>query len=62
LKGVAYLRNIVHDSILAECRREDAEYVAGVLDRCMVESARTIVGDYVAFATDYKVGTNWGEV
>jgi hypothetical protein len=28
----------------------------------MVESARTIVGDYVRFATDYKVGTNWGEV
>jgi DNA polymerase-1 len=62
LKSVAYLRNIVHDSILAESRAEDAEYVAGVLDRCMVQSARTIVGDYVTFATDYKIGTNWGDV
>jgi DNA polymerase-1 len=62
LRGVAFIRNLVHDSILAECRAEDAERVAGVLDRCMVESAQTIVADYVRFATDYKIGNNWGEV
>ena len=62
LRGTAFLRNIVHDSILAECHPDDAEGVAATLDRLMVESAQTIVGDYVRFATDYKIGTNWGEV
>ena len=62
LRGKAFIRNIVHDSILAECHPDDAEDVATTLDRLMVQSAETIVGDYVRFATDYKVGTNWGEV
>lgn len=62
LKGVAYIRNIVHDSILAECDRSDAEDVATTLDRLMVKSAETIVGDYVKFKTEYKIGTDWGQV
>jgi DNA polymerase-1 len=62
LKGVAYIRNLVHDNIMAECKRDDADHVVAVLDRCMRSSAAHIVGDYVAFATDYKIGTNWGEV
>jgi DNA polymerase I-like protein with 3'-5' exonuclease and polymerase domains len=62
LKGMAWIRNIVHDSILAECAREDAERVGSLMDRRMVESARNTVGDYVIFATDSKVGNNWGEV
>jgi hypothetical protein len=28
----------------------------------MVDSAKTVVGDYVLFATDHKIGTNWGAV
>jgi uracil-DNA glycosylase family 4 len=62
LKGKAWIRNIVHDSILAECRAEDAEATASHMDRRMLESAYAIVGDYVRFATDYKIGMSWGEV
>jgi DNA polymerase-1 len=62
LRGKAFIRNIVHDSILAECSPDDAEEVASVIDELMVRSAKSIVGDYVLFATDYKVGHNWGEV
>lgn len=62
LKGVAYIRNIVHDSILAECHKDDAEYVAATLDRLMVKSAQSIVGDYVDFKTEYKIGRSWGDV
>jgi uracil-DNA glycosylase family 4 len=62
LKGKAWIRNIVHDSILAECRAEDARATATHMDKRMVESAYAIVGDYVRFATDYKIGMNWGEV
>lgn len=62
LRGKAFIRNIVHDSILAECAPSDAEWVAGELNKLMLESAYSIVGDYVKFATDYKIGSNWGEV
>ena len=62
LRGTAYIRNIVHDSILVECAAGDAEDVAGVLDRLMLKSAESIVGDYVRFATESKIGNSWGEV
>lgn len=62
LKGYGWVRNIVHDSILAECRAEDAEEVAALMDRRMLESARSVVGDTVKFATESKIGTTWGQV
>lgn len=58
----AFVRNFVHDSILADCHGDMAEYVADVLDRHMVQSAREVVGDYVQFRTDVKIGKHWGEV
>lgn len=62
LRGIGWVRNIVHDSILAECRAEDASMVAALMDRRMLESAQRVVGDYVKFATESKVGLTWGEV
>lgn len=62
LKGVGWVRNIVHDSILAECRAEDAADVASLMHRRMVESAERVVGNYVKFDTDSKTGLRWGEV
>jgi uracil-DNA glycosylase family 4 len=62
LKGKAYIRNLVHDSILAECAEEDAEEVAKTLDELMLESAHTVVGDYVRFATEATIGKSWGDV
>jgi DNA polymerase I-like protein with 3'-5' exonuclease and polymerase domains len=58
----AYVRNIVHDSILVDCPSDMANDVASLLDHHMVESARELVGDYVQFSTDVKIGKNWGEV
>jgi DNA polymerase-1 len=60
LKGKALIRNLVHDSILAECEPEDAEEVSKTLNDYMLESAYDLVGDYVQFKTDATVGTNWG--
>lgn len=58
----AYVRNIVHDSILVDSPADMATDVGHLLDRHMVESAQELVGDYVAFRTDIKIGKNWGEV
>jgi DNA polymerase-1 len=62
LKGIGYIRNIVHDSLLVECHREDVEEVKTIAERNMIESAKSIVGDYVKFDVDTKVGMHWGEV
>ena len=62
LRGKGWIRNIVHDSILAECHKDDAEEVGEILNSRMLESAYEIVGDYVPFKTELKVGTSWGQV
>jgi DNA polymerase I-like protein with 3'-5' exonuclease and polymerase domains len=63
LRGTgAFVRNIVHDSILVDCPRDMATDVATLLDRHMVDSAKEVVGDYVEFRTDSKIGEHWGAV
>ncbi len=62
LRGVGWVRNIIHDAILTECSPENAGRVSEITNRRMLESARGIVGDYVKFATDCSIGERWGEV
>lgn len=62
LKGVAFVRNIIYDAILAECKPEDAEYVKTVIEKHMLESAQVIVGDYIKFAVETDIGPDWGSV
>jgi DNA polymerase I-like protein with 3'-5' exonuclease and polymerase domains len=58
----AFVRNFVHDSVLADCDSDMVDWVAGVLDRNLVASGRALVGDYVEFRTDTLIGKHWGEV
>lgn len=60
LRGKAFIRNIVHDSILLECKKENVGLVTEVVERNMIESAKTIVGDYVKFAVETTTGDSWG--
>ena len=62
LRGTAFIRNLVHDSILAECKEEDAEMVAKQMQDTMSEVGNRVVGNYVIFDTDVKIGKNWAEV
>jgi DNA polymerase I-like protein with 3'-5' exonuclease and polymerase domains len=62
LRGIGFIRNIIHDAMIVECKREDADMVAKMMDYEMVEAAKRIVGDYVPFATESKVGDSWGAV
>jgi DNA polymerase-1 len=57
-----FIRNIVHDSILVDGPAEYSELVARLLDYRMLESAQELVGDYVQFKVDVKIGKHWGEV
>jgi uracil-DNA glycosylase family 4 len=58
----AFVRNIVHDSILVDAPADVADDVAKLLDHHMVGSAQEVVGDYIKFGTDVKVGQHWGQV
>ena len=49
----------VHDSILVECKNEDAEKVAEILQSTM-ENIAPDLG--VRLQVDVHVGDNWGEV
>lgn len=60
LKGIGWVRNLVHDSILVECHKDNVNVVKDLLRYHMLESARRVVGDYVKFAVDIETGDNWG--
>lgn len=52
----------VHDSILVECKREDADDVAHLMASVMSESARKHFTDYVKFDVETSIGRDWGAV
>jgi uracil-DNA glycosylase family 4 len=60
LKGIGWVRNLVHDSILVECHRDNVEKVKQMLRYYMINAAKKVVGDYVNFDVDITVGDNWG--
>ncbi len=61
-KGFAWIRNTVHDSIILECDKGDVDDVKEIVERRMLESAQSIVGDYVQFAVDSTTGRSWGDL
>jgi len=61
-RGLAYVRNTMHDALLLECHPNDVPQVTEIVERNMIESAKSIVGDYVKFAVETTTGKNWGEV
>lgn len=62
LKGIGWVRNLIHDAILSECHQDDVEEVKQIQERRMLESAQAIVGDYVRFAVETTVGKSWGDL
>ena len=57
-----YIVNLVHDAIIFEAPADEAHEQAAFVDKLMVQAAHDVVGDYVAFRTDYDVGNNWYDV
>ena len=62
LKGIAYVRNIVHDNIMAECHRDRVDEVSDILRYYMIKSGQQVVGDYVNIDVDITTGTDWGQL
>lgn len=55
-------RNIIHDAILIEAHRDEAEEQGKILSRIMIETAEEITGGYLKFDVDYDIGEHWGAV
>lgn len=55
-------RNIIHDAILLEAPREEAQQHAETLVSIMKSTAEEITGGYIDFEVDATIGTNWSEV
>jgi DNA polymerase-1 len=62
LKGIGYVRNIVHDNIMVETHRNNADKVADILRYYMVKSGSQVVENYVNIDVDVSVGTDWGQL
>jgi len=62
LRGKAVFRNLVHDSLMAECHQRDAEEVGEMMRSTMIAHADKLVEGYVNFACDVTIGDNWGDV
>jgi uracil-DNA glycosylase family 4 len=52
----------VHDSLLVECRAEEADKVAALMQHVMSTTAAEVYSDYVPFPVDVKIGTDWSQV
>ncbi len=61
-KGIAWVRNVVHDSILVECNKSEVDSVIEIMEKRMLESGQELVGDYIKFAVEFKVGKSWGDL
>ena len=62
LKGIGFIRNIVHDSLLAETHPDNLMEVMTIMNEEMLAAAARVVGDYVRFKVDFKSGPSWGEL
>lgn len=60
-QGIAIPRLTIHDAIIVECLKKDAEEVASLMRIEMVASARRFT-DYVPFEVDATTGYRWGEL
>lgn len=60
LKGIGWVRNLVHDSITAECHPDNVGRVTDIVRHNMIKSGRLVVGDYVNIEVDITIGDNMG--
>lgn len=56
------VRILVHDSTLVECKEEEADSTAALMERVMSATATEIMGDSIPFIVESEIGKNWGFV
>lgn len=54
--------NLIHDAIMVDCLDEDITYVTQLMEQTMIDSAVTVVGDYVKFTAESSSAKTWGDL
>jgi uracil-DNA glycosylase family 4 len=62
LRGVGWVRNLIHDAILVEAPANRADEVAVLMQQIMEEEGNRLTNGYVRFATEATIGRSWGDV
>lgn len=52
----------VHDSIMVECRADEANDTAQLMKTTMEQTALEVYSDFVPFPVDVEIGTSWGDL
>lgn len=60
--GGPRIRIPVHDSILVECKEDEAQDVANRMKEIMQLTAKEEYSDFVPFSVDAEIGPSWGEL
>lgn len=61
LASLATIRLTIHDALVFECKKENAEEAIDITKKVMIQAGRNYT-DYVPFAVDVSVGQRWGEL
>jgi DNA polymerase I-like protein with 3'-5' exonuclease and polymerase domains len=61
LRGLGFVRLLIHDSITVECGTDKVDKVSNLLREEMLAAGRRFT-DYVPFSVDLSVGKHWGEL
>lgn len=56
------LRIPIHDALVVEAPQKDAKEVAAHMKQVMEDTAFELMGGFVPFPIDIKIGSNWGEL
>lgn len=54
------VRNLVHDSMLVECRPDEADDIGKLVSDMMITTAEEVTEGYVPFRTGITTGRSWG--
>ena len=55
----AKIVNLVHDATMVDSPIENVDQVIALMEECMLDSAQSVVGDYVKFAVESSYGESW---
>ena len=61
LRGLATTRLTIHDAIIVECAKVDAERVIEIASEEMVKAGKAFT-EYVPFVVDVSTGSRWSEL
>lgn len=61
-QGSPRIRVPVHDSIMVECKKDEAKEVSRLMKKTMEQTAKEEFSSFVPFPVDVEIGPSWGDL